>query len=510
MITGEYTLNSKREKMNKKLNININVIYYAVLILILITGTVYRTSVWINEPGFFGDEGALIHNIQTKTYLGLFTTLDKAQCCPSLFLFFNKFIYSIFGLNEQALRFIPYFSGILSIIFAPLFCKKVFNSKFITLIFTSLLIYNPNAVYYSQEFKQYSSDILLTMAAIYLFFAFKDKVKNIKSAITTGILSGISVFFSYSVQFVVFPMLMFFMAEFVKKKENKTALFTFFPYFLILFVCFITTVFGTFFNGILEAWIDEPFLVKNLSDFIHLNSYLTLNIPFESFTAILFLSGTVLLAVKNRLLLYILIMPVLLNIISGVVNLYPFATGRVTLYLIPVFTVIILFPFDYLLSKIKKTAKNELVVIFTCILCFFFFQSQKPDYINGYKYYYIRSNAREYVKLLNKRNIDKNDIIFADTNAEGIFEIYDTEKKYINNRILYMKFHEPLKVIEYSEGIYHIDKIKKGEKIYFYNTELYPDAVDVTVLRDWIQKNCKVLYKEKDSIGEFLYVKKIK
>lgn len=490
---------------------NKQIIYYIILILVIVIGVQYRTDVWLKEAGFFGDEGALIYNIQNKSFLQLFTTLEQAQCCPVLFLIFNKLIYNIFGLNETALRFFSYFTGVLTVIFSPFLCSKIFKSKVLAVLFTSIIIYNPQALYYSQEFKQYSSDILFTMIYIYLFLILKDKVKDTKTVICAGIISGISIFLSYSVQFIVFPVLLFFGFKLFKEKNYKHILYLFSGYLIMLSICFIYTIWGTFSNGILDSWIKESFPIKNWYDFSYLTNYLVSDVFGNNIVSVLFIMGSIVLLLKNRLLFYILIAPILFNIVSGLFHLYPFAINRVIMYLLPIFTIIVLYPFDCFICKFKSNTALKYAVYIMILFCSIFLYFQKIKYIPNMKYYYYRSNAREYIEQLNNRKILSDELIFADTNAEAIFTIYDKENKYKNNRIAYMIFHNPLKVIEYSNEnkIYHLDELKKGQNIYFYNTDLYSDAVDINTVNDWINKNCKILYSKKDEIGEFLYVKKI-
>ena len=174
------------------------ILYWIILSVLIIIGITIRTDVWLNEPSFFGDETTLLSNIINRNFIGIFSALDSAQSCPTFFLLVNKIIYSFFGLNETALRFFSYLCGIFSLCIIPFFKDLLFKNKSLNLLLIVMLTLNGELLYYSQEFKQYSSDVFFTLLILLLFFKTKDKVINLKSALIVGTIFGIAGFFSFT------------------------------------------------------------------------------------------------------------------------------------------------------------------------------------------------------------------------------------------------------------------------------------------------------------------------
>jgi len=475
----------------------------------MIIAVLYRLDVWLNEPGFFGDEGALISNISEKTFFQLLQGLNNFQSCPIMFLYINRIIYCFFGLNENALRFIPFLCGIAVFFIIPILCKKIFNSKYTAFLFISLLAFNDNIVYYSQEFKQYSSDVLITAIYLTLFFILKDKIIDKKTAISAGCILGLSGFFSICSEFLIIAVIFYFLYKFIR---NKTIIVNILiPYAVLSFIILLITIIPSLNNGILNSWVDEEFAFQSLEHFkntvIYLSGFYSNNILLIS----LFFAGLTAIFIKDKLLFFILTCPVLLNMISGLLNLYPFVANRAILYLsIPVI-IICIYPIDFFLKYlIKKELIKNFLIIFLSIFVFANMYNNRAVYEKGSSYYFIRCSAREYINALKTRDVLKDDIIFVDTQGHGVFDVYDKNKKYINeNRILYMVFNKPIDVYDSKGEINSLNELPKNSKIYFYNSNFYTDAVNVNAVNLWIKENCKILYSKKDILGTLIYAEKV-
>jgi hypothetical protein len=381
-----------------------------------------------------------------------------------------------------------------------------------SLIFIPLLAFNGNVVYNSQEFKQYSSDVLFTILYFIVFYTFKDKIKTEKDALILGIILGISGFFSICSEFLVAPILFYFLYRFIKDKNKTLIINLCIPYCILSGLLFFTTIFPSMSNGILNCWTDAQYAFATFD--VSKNTILTLfggAIPQTILFCALFL-GLVLILLKDRVLAYILLCPLVLNMISGLLHLYPFTNNRFILYLLVNIIIICIYPIDFLAKKIISDKVMRNFVIMLIGICIF---------INGYiyrkipyeelPYYYIRCSAKEYVNMLNTRMVLPDDIIFVDTQGDGSFIIYDTDKKYINkNRILSMVHYEPLNVYDSLGQINTLDEVPANSNIYFYNSRYYEDSADIDTVEKWISENCEILYSEEDVLGTFLYVKKIK
>jgi len=494
------------------------IIFYFSSIFLLILAIIYRTKVWLFEPGFFGDEGALISNLQNRNLWQLFLPLDENQCCPPFVLCCFKLLYVLFGLNETALRFFSYLSGLASLILAFFVGRKVFKFESTSLLLITFMFFHVDLVYYSQEFKQYSSDVFFALLMPFVFLLFKDKIVTVKQALCFGIFLGLSGFASLPSEFAVVPICFYFLFKCLKEKKYKLLLSMSLPYILLSACLFFLMVLGTLKGGMLglSMWAEgcDTFksleTVKSLFDFI-------LGYKFVLITQFMFLAGIIYLAIKDRLLLLLFGAPILLNIIFGYCHLYPFTESRVILWLTP-FTMIIAFK----LIDVFKT-KNDIaniifeILIFSCaIFCFFNFDKTKIDKISAnVPYYFYRSNAREYVEKLEKQSVKPDDVIFVDAQGQGIFGVYDKNHKYHGKNVIYQNYQQDLSYFDpnqiiISKQVKHIDDLPKGTCIWFYNSSLYGKEVFSENVALWISENTKVLRKETDAFGDFYYTKKIK
>ncbi len=495
-------------------------IFYTSTIFLTVCLFIYRSSVWINEPGFFGDEGALIYNIQTRNFFQLFLPLDQAQCCPPLFLCFAKIIYMIFGVNETALRFFPYISGVAACILSFFAGNKVFKFKSLSLILFSLMIYDYNLSYYSQEFKQYSSDVFFSLLIFYSFLVFKNKIDTNKKALLFGICLGLTGFISLPAEFVVVPICFYYLFLYLKEKQYKRLLCMSLPYITLSVALFFLMVFKTLQGNMLDLpmWAEGCDTFKSLQTVKDLFLYI-FSTDYHLLT-VMFFVGLLFCILKNRFLIYFMVFPILLNILFGYCHLYPFTISRVILWLVPFMYIISLKSFDFL--KTKNNVANicvEILIFIFAILSFHNIYQNKIEFTTpcpDKHYYFYTSNAKEYVKKLENVTVKPTDVVFVDCQGEGIFDIYDKDNKYFGKNVIYQSYKEPLNFIGYGSNIQevsdkiHLDDLAVGTKIYFYNYKYSGDEGEFGSVNKWIEENTKILFNENDAFGEFYYVEKIK
>lgn len=489
------------------------IIFYLAALFLLLKVLIYRTDVWFSEPGFFGDEGSLITNLQYRNFLQLFLPLDENQCCPPFVMCIFKLTYMFFGLNETALRFFPYVSGVASFILAFFVGKKVFKFRSSILVLLSFLAYHMELIYYSQEFKQYSSDVFFALLILYVFLECKDKISTNLRAIYFGIFLGLMGYLSLPAEFVIVPICFYFLVEYIKKKDYKRLLCMSLPYiFLTLalfFLMILKTLQGDMLN--LSMWVEGCDVFKSFESFKYFCKFV---FGFFCFLPliVMFLLGVIYLAVKERFLLYLLTLPIILNIISGYFRLYPFTASRVILWLVPFAFIIAFKSFDFF--RTKKDVINIIVEILIFVFAIYGFWG-----MNNYKrmkisveipYYYYRSNAREYIKKLYEKEVKSTDVIFVDCNGEGIFKVYDIKNKY-QGQVIYQTYQKKISFF-YTHLFKNetLDVFPVGTCIWFYNTKIYPAEVFVDDIRKWINENTQILLEESDKYGDLLYVKKIK
>jgi hypothetical protein len=95
----------------------------------------------------------------------LWQPLDLAQTAPPLFLVVTKALASVFGYGEQVLRVLPLLAGCLLLPLAWFVSRQLLEREESVLV-VALLAFSPTAILYDNFFKQYSGDMLASLAII--------------------------------------------------------------------------------------------------------------------------------------------------------------------------------------------------------------------------------------------------------------------------------------------------------------------------------------------------------
>jgi len=116
------------------------------------------------------DEAALAVNIARRGYGGLLSELDFGQMAPPLFLVVEEFTTRAFGFNEWALRAFPFLGAIGAMLLFPLVARRLLRGWPLVLAVAIFSVsYWP--IRYSAEVKPYAVDVLLTV--LWLLLALK-------------------------------------------------------------------------------------------------------------------------------------------------------------------------------------------------------------------------------------------------------------------------------------------------------------------------------------------------
>ncbi len=278
----------------------------------------------------------------------MFGPLEANQKCPPLFCFLVFIILKLFGYSYYSFRFIPLISSLLSIILFTYISLKWFKSKIAILMGIFIFSFSVPLIYYAQEFKQYSTDVLLCLFLIFIYDYVHFKDLNKKSLI----LYSISAFlFSILSMPAVFIIPAFICAKFIEEKcINKKSFFIILGYalgtlyFYLLYRKIYTfeklenewiSGFLTFsFSSVKKAFSD--FLVFLVPDFN--NNFL--------FVILLFLIvGLILLLRHNKKQGIFISLTLCAFVIASFLHIYPLV-GRLILFMIPIFILLLVTTLD--------------------------------------------------------------------------------------------------------------------------------------------------------------------
>jgi len=195
-----------------------------ILYIILFIGIAFIVREYIGGRSFWLDEAALGLNI-SRSFRELLLPLGNGQMAPILFLLTAKIPTVFLGISDYSLRIIPLLFGIGSLYIFFLISKKILN-KTAAIISLLLFILSDKIIYYTTEFKQYSTEVFFSVLLLYLFILITDTGLNLKRSILIGIIGIIAIWFSYPSIISLASITICFFYYFIKKKEKKSIIST--------------------------------------------------------------------------------------------------------------------------------------------------------------------------------------------------------------------------------------------------------------------------------------------
>ncbi len=134
---------------------------------VLTAGVILRMGNYSQNASLWLDEASLALNLATRSFGGLGAPLDYNQAAPVLFLWAERLVLQVGGINEWALRLVPLLAGLAGLfLFVPLALRLLSPSGATVAI--SLAAFSPVLILYSAELKPYSIDFLLGVVVIIL------------------------------------------------------------------------------------------------------------------------------------------------------------------------------------------------------------------------------------------------------------------------------------------------------------------------------------------------------
>ncbi len=176
-------------------------------LLVMAVGTAMRLWFYLYNRSMYRDEAALALNIVHRSFAGLFRPLANDQGAPVGFLLLEKIVVSLWGNNEYALRLVPLIASILTLPLLYWLCRQFLSQPFavIALIVVAL---GEKQYDYSTETKQYSFDVLVTVALLLLAVKaignpLRGTAGSRKGLLALAIAGTLAVWFSHPAIFVL-------------------------------------------------------------------------------------------------------------------------------------------------------------------------------------------------------------------------------------------------------------------------------------------------------------------
>lgn len=168
---------------------------------LVLTGLVLRFAQYMSDRSLWLDEAYLALNLIDRSYSELLKPLTYHQYAPVGFLITQKWLISVFGTNEYAMRLFPFLCGASSCAVFALVARRLLSSDAANLAM-GLFALSDGLIFYAAELKQYSTDVLVTLIICLLFQRFLEfPGKATSAAFAAG--GALLIWFSHPAVFVL-------------------------------------------------------------------------------------------------------------------------------------------------------------------------------------------------------------------------------------------------------------------------------------------------------------------
>jgi len=393
-------------------------------ILVVVLGVFLRLKILIENRSLFIDEASLARNLAEKSYLDFFTTLSYEQYAPPLFMVESKLMIQLVGNYEWAMRIIPFIAGLGSMWLLWSLLNEWMRSPLVKIYGLSLFCFSFLAIRYGTEFKQYSGDAFLSLAFVWLAWKYRLGEWQARKALVWAGIGSVGIWYSMPLVFTLTGVGMFFLLRNrVKYLQVGISILTWllsfgFYYFLILGKDIGSEYLENFFNDYFfnvfsfsgEVWANNLSLISDL--FRNVTDKTAVSIGFGMMA---FGVGVFQLVKEEKQKAVLLLLPVLSLFCASVFHYYNLM-ARLTVFILPILTLIICHGVDKVWSR-QNTCVNLLLA---ALMLVGIFNKKGLDYITE------EMTFEEIMPCLQvlQEELTPSDYLFVDHQAVPAFEYY--------------------------------------------------------------------------------------
>ena len=458
-----------------------------ILIIIFCVAIYFRVNAYLINNSFFTDEVLLALNVLNRNFIELIQPLNYFQSAPYLFLIMTKIVVSVTGVNELCFRLIPFVSSILSVIIFYMLCDFIFEKTWTKYIALFSFAINYQLLFYSQVFKQYSTDVLFVVLFVYLALKYQNKFDSLKICTLGGIFSAIGLMFSFPLFFVI-PSIYVSLLIFHKNQWLKLLYSSIYPVFSIVVYYVLNLGFVKNSEHLLGYWADG-FKIFSISLYKDVIYFLFFYEPLHILLVILVILGFYFIFRKNHFCFCVISFTLIISLLAAYLKLYPLSY-RLTLYLLPILIILYVAPLDDLP---KNRFGKTIILLVTSIYLITGYFSFLQKFVTG-KISYLRQDVKPLLEILSK---DKNDnekiyLYYGSVNSYFYYSLFkNIPKKDLilptsmtdNNSDFFLK--KDLSLLP--EGKYYLLFVK--------GTGTFEK--DMNSAEIWLKNNTKIIYDKK-------------
>ena len=494
-----------------------DILFYIVAFVIIILGIFLRFKLYFAKIPFWLDEMMLSLSFIDRDILGMFMPLEAIQKSPPIFNVLVFLCVKFFGFNILSLRFIPFFCSLISVILFFSLLKDEIKSRLVVLAGIFIFSLNLPLIYYCQEFKQYSCDVMFCILLIYLYKYISFKDLNIKKILKYSIFSVLIILSSFPAIFILPSVII---GKCIEEKVLNLKILS-----IVLSMFFPITYLYLLYKDMrineiqLDAWQSGfiNFSFNSISNMLYdVFSFLTANWSFNYYLYIILfiLFGMIIYFAEKNKKAYLILFILIFVFLASLFKIYPISS-RVALYLLPIIIILMLKISDYppphwILRCNAEQITNIFKSIIILILLFNIMHSFYIPYINVSEEETI--NFRDPLKRrIAKKNITE---YFLNNYKQGdlVLSIGEVPEIWFD---FYIKLNNKHKEITFDSENLIIDKltakelikefIKRKQNSWIVVNDNINDILGFKRLTEDILKENKIKYKHKEENDINLY-----
>ncbi len=428
-------------KMTRRLpNFFISPVFHIGLILF---GMILRLKFYFENRSLWTDESCLAIAIVNRSFseiwqnVEIFPELAKA---PLIFLFIEKFMVTLLGNHELALRLFPLLCGLGSLILFYFFLKNTVGPKTLTLAL-ALFAISERLIYYSAEVKQYSSDVFVSLLLCLIFTKMNHEKLRPLNIFVLSITGALAIWLSSSCLFILAG-LGIILTGYCCLKKQWTRLLMLLPAFALWGISFLSLYKVSLSHmvdnqTILVTWqgalMPQPLLAwKNLI-WLKSSCLNALRDPggFRPLylTAFFFILGSLSLFKKNRKIFFLLLLPIVLTLLAAILQKYPFRS-RLLLFLLPAIFIFMAQGIVFLIKLIHKSnlGKSSPFLIGLTLFALLLYKPVEITLTNLFIPRVIEDNR--FVLEAFKKHFQPGDSLFLDSSAQFSYWYYASQMNF--------------------------------------------------------------------------------
>ncbi len=346
--------------------------------LLIGLGILLRVVPYLHNRSLWLDEAMLAKGLLAKSFSQLLGLLDHGQMAPVGFLFIAKTLVLNFGDGEYVLRLLPLLAGILSLFLFWGVARQILSLRGAT-IALGLFAISEHLIYYSSDFKPYSSDAMIALG-IYLLglVCIKKESRFILSLFSLSIAGAILIWFSYPAVFSLAGVGIALTVYCLKTQKWQHVAWLSLPagFWLGSFVLnYFTTLVLSQSSKMVREWSGKgafmPMPPNSVQDLMWypINFFGVFKWPggftFAGLAAFCFVLGLVVIFSKKRYACYMLTLPILFALFASGLHKYPFE-GRLLLFFVPAMMIFVGGGVDRIISMARPP--GQIIWVSLCVL----------------------------------------------------------------------------------------------------------------------------------------------